>query len=158
MGLLSLVRNTCWYSSTGGHASASRLMFITSVRDNGGKRRRSQRTRVWVAAGLPLGDGDADDEGFGSGVGAAPEAVGDAAAVAAGVAVAAASRATIWGTVLAPGDVRTEVGDAPVADADADALGEADGDGDGEGDGDDDDDGTHCADVPPALFDPEAIT
>src|ERR1700674_876862 len=100
MGLLSLVRNTCWYSSTGGQDSASRLMFITSVRASGGKRRRAQRNRVWVAAALPLGDGDGDVDAVGSGVGAALlDAVGDAAVV-------AASWATICATVFAPGEVR----------------------------------------------------
>ena len=57
---------------------------------------------------------------------------------------------------MAPGVVRAFVGVAPGADADADALGEAEGDGDGDGDGDDV--GTHCADEPAAVFDPEAIT
>src|ERR1700686_3955867 len=79
MGLLSVVRKTCWYSSTGGQDNASRLMFITSVRASGGKRRRGQRNRVWGAAALPLGDGEGDVDAVGSGVGAPLlDAAGDA--------------------------------------------------------------------------------
>jgi hypothetical protein len=72
-------------------------MFITSVRASGGKRRRSQRNRVWVAAALPLGDGEGDVDAVGSGVGAPLlDAVGDEDAEAAGdAAVVAASWATI---------------------------------------------------------------
>src|SRR6202140_3551451 len=159
MGLLSVVRKTCWYSSTGGQDNASRLMFITSVRDSGGKRRRSHRNRVCVSAGLPLGAADGDVDAVGSGVGAAPpDAVGDAAVEAAGDATGvAASWATIRATVLAFGDERTDVGEAPVAEADADAVGEADGDGDADGDGGDDV-GKPCGDGPLGVFEPEAIT
>jgi hypothetical protein len=134
-------------------------MFITSVRDSGGKRRRSHRNRVCVAAGLPLGVADGDVDAVGSGVGAAPpDAVADGAVEAAGDAtLVAASWATIRATVLAFGDERADVGEAPVAEADADAVGEADGDGDGDGD-DDDDVGTHCAEDPLEVFEPEAIT
>jgi hypothetical protein len=173
IGVGSVVRKICWYSSTGGHAWVSGLMSMTRLRESGGKSRRSQRNGVCVvifeAPGegegvAPEGDdvaaGDAEAVGVPAGDGAAVAAGGEVASVAAGgevASVGAAVVAALGATSRAArnagaAELCKAVGDALAADdAAGDAAAEPPGDADAPGDGDGDGEGvvdagaTHCA-------------